>query len=36
MFEERLKDFAVAEELVSNLRIFFNMNESIILRKWWR
>ena len=36
MFEERLKDFAVAEELVSNLGIFFYMNESIILRKWWR
>ena len=36
MFEERLKDFAVAEELVSNLGIFFYRDESIILKKRWR
>lgn len=30
MFEKRLEDFAVAVELVSNLGIFFYMDESII------
>ena len=36
MFDKRLKYFAVADELVSNLGIFFYMDESIILKKRWR
>ena len=32
MFEKRLEDFAVTEELVSNLGIFFYMDGSIILK----
>ena len=36
MFDNRLEDFAVADELVSNLGIFFYRDESIILKKRWR
>ena len=36
MFDNRLEDFAVADELVSSLGIFFYRDESIILKKRWR